>query len=122
MKGVWYLIEAVLSVLIIITFLIAIKSNVFDITSQPDVSLTGYSLLKGLDDRGVLRNYTVNKDFTAINSSISYFVYNHTVEICDHLGACIGDAPNATNAFVSTYIISGDGYYNPYEVRLYLYS
>ena len=68
-----------------------------------------------------VRNFTVNNDFQSINDSIIYYVYNHTVEICDYIGACIGVKPNSTSVFVSTYIISGDYEYNPYEVRLYLF-
>lgn len=55
MKGVWYIVEAVLSIILIMTFLIVIRQTV--ITAPPeDVSLIGYNLLKGLDDRDLLRN------------------------------------------------------------------
>jgi len=120
MRGVWYILEAIISIILILTFLLVIRNTAL-IAPQQDVSLTGYSLLRGLDDRGLLRNYTVNGDYEAINSSIRYYVYNHTVEICDYSGSCSGMKPNTTNVYVSSYIISGDNEYNPYEVKLYLY-
>ncbi|MFH1364442.1 MAG: hypothetical protein ABIH52_02175, partial [Candidatus Aenigmatarchaeota archaeon] len=98
MRGFWYTVEAILSILLILTFLLVIKSNIV-IAPQEDVSLTGYKLLRGLDDRGELRNYTVNGDYDSINNSITYYVYNHTIEICDYMSACSGVKPNATNMY-----------------------
>jgi len=120
MRGVWYLIEAVISILIILIFLLALRGTMIIEPSQ-DVSLTGYNLLKGLDDRGILRNYTTSNNYDLINNSIRYYVHNHSVEICNHQGTCSGYKPNATNVHVATYIISGDNFLNPYEVKLYLY-
>jgi uncharacterized membrane-anchored protein len=121
MKGFWYIVEAVLAAIIILGFLLAISGKYIDQGSVSDVSLKGYSILKSLDERDVLRNYTVNLDYNGLNSEIRLFTYNHSIQICDFSGSCVGERPNITDLWVASYIISGDSQYQPYEVKLYIY-
>ena len=121
MKGFWYIVEGVLAGIIIFGFLIAISGKYFAATGVTDVSLKGYSILKSLDEQGILRNYTVNQDYDGLNSQIRLYTYNHSIQICNFSGVCNGTKPNATNLWVANYLISGDILYEPYEVKIYLY-
>ena len=121
MKGFWYMIEAIIAGIIIVSFLVVITQRVLILAPEEDITIRGYEILKGLDEQGVLVNYTITEDFNGLNSEIQFFAFNHTVQICRENGDCVGIKPNATNRYVSTYLVAGNSTYIPYEVRLYIF-
>lgn len=112
--------EAIFAGIIIITFLLII-GRVYFITTQPEnPSIKAYEILKGLDDQGMLKEYTVSLDYDGLNSQISS-PFNHSIEICNKYDSCVGERPDASNIWIGGYIISGNNTYEPYHVKLYLW-
>lgn len=122
MKGFWRTMESVFAVILLMGFLLTIGSPYFTGPADIDLSSVGYEKLKDLDSRDELRVYVASKDYGTLNSKIEIPGYNHSIGICDYGGDCVGEYPDSENVIVSTYVISGYGKYEPYEVRLYIWS
>ncbi len=120
MKGFWRTVESVFAAIILVSFLL-IVGNVYLITGETDPSSIGYEILKELDNRDELRSYVVSGDYETLNSKIEIPGHSHSIKICDYGGNCVGEYPDSNNIAVSTYVISGDDEYEPFEVRLYIY-
>ncbi len=121
MRGIWHILESVMAAIIMASFLILIGS-VYVVKPYPDdIALRAYSALQGMDNRGLLRNYTESLNYTGIAEMVEYYSYNKSVQICDYAGSCVGSAPAAANVWTGTYIVAGLSDYQPREVRLYIW-
>ena len=120
MKGFWYIIEGVLAGIILIGFLLVLASGYARFPAE-DIGLRSYRILHELDQQGMLGSYAANNDYQGLNSQISLFGYNHSVQICSQSGICMGSAPDAGDVWVGNYMISGLDAYNPKLVRLYIW-
>jgi len=119
-KGFWRTFESVLAVIILLFFMVALGVRYAIPTEDQDLSRIGYEILRSLDDRGELRSYVVNNQTGELESKIGIPGYNHVVQICNP-GGCYGNEAGGSNVWVSTYIISGENTYDPYEVRLLMW-
>jgi len=122
MRGFWHVIESLIAVTILVLFLISIGTTIL---TRTDIEITqkGFETLKGLDERGVLRNYVTTLDPQGLQDIINISGFNHTIEICSPSGSCIGNQPeNPANQFIATYLVSGDDFYTPHIIKLYIYS
>jgi hypothetical protein len=120
MRGFWYMIEVVIAGIILIGFLLFV-SGVYANIPEQDISIRGYSILHELDHQGVLRGYVNDGNYSGLNSQIILFGYNHSVQICDQGGNCLGNSPDADNVWVGNYMVAGDQNYNPKLVKLYMW-
>lgn len=123
MRGFWYIIEAMLAGIILIGFLLALAGGYLKLPYD-DISLRSYGILHELDQQDMLRGYVSDWNYSGLNSQISLFGYNHSVQICDQSGSCAGNRPGASGAgdvWAGNYIISGDENYQPRLVRLYMW-
>lgn len=115
------MIEAVLAGIILIGFLLVLAGSNLSLP-RDDLSLKGYEILHDLDYQGILRPYVVEGNHSGLNSQISLVSYNHSVQICDQGGSCVGSMPSADNVWVGNYyIIAGETDYEPYLVKLYMW-
>ncbi len=121
MRGFWHIVESFMAITIIITFVMIISGGLIKVQTPEETEIKAYKILKNLDEKGVLRSYAVNNDYSGLNSQIELYNYNHSIEICQSVGNCVGDKPNTENVWVGTYIISGDYIYEPRIIKLYLY-
>jgi len=119
MRGFWYMVEAVMVSVMLMSFLYVVGSKYTSVVQPQNLAEKGFLVLKGLDDRGELKNYTVAMDYTGLNSIIPVYNYNHTVEICNAEGTCAGHKPVASNIWTASYITAGEYVYKPLIVRLY---
>jgi len=119
-KGFWRTFESVLAVIILLFFVITLGIRYSFPPPEVDLSERGYDILRSLDNRGELRPYVVNNQTGVLESKIRIRGYNHTIQICNW-GGCFGSRPPAQNVWVSTYIISGESAYDPYEVKLFMW-
>jgi len=120
MRGFWYMLEAVIAGIIIIGF-VAVVSKSYINPSREDFALQAYSSLKSLDEQGILRPYAQAGDWGYLNSQVSVYGKNHTIEICGRSGNCAGQKPQGTNVWVGSYLIAGYQNYQPMQVKLYLW-
>ena len=120
MRGFIYTLEAVIAGIVIISFLAFLAYEPPTVIDE-GLNLKSYEILEGLDNQGLLRSYVVDENVSGLNSQITFFSANHTVQICNVNGACNGTIPNGSNVFTGTYIIAGDNDYNPHYVKLYLW-
>ena len=121
MRGIWHMIESIIAVIIIVSF-ITIIGSVYIIDPYPkDMSEKAFEMLHGIDSQGFLRNYTESLNVSGMATLIPMYSYNQTFQICDYAGACTGSAPSAQNVWMSTYIVAGLSTYQPREVRLYIW-
>ncbi|MEM5812353.1 MAG: hypothetical protein QXN71_01815 [Candidatus Aenigmatarchaeota archaeon] len=114
------MLEAVIAGIIIVGFVAAVSQN-YAKTSTQDFSIRAYEKLKELDDKGTLRPYAAAGDWGSINSQVRIYDMNHSIEICDISGNCVGYKPEAFNVWVGSYIISGYQSYQPLLIKLYLW-
>jgi hypothetical protein len=121
MKGIWFTMESAIACMIIGIFLIAIVGGSAVESGQPDMAEVANDMLKGLDDSDVLRGNAAALDFGAINSNIELPGYNHTVNICDQAGTCVGPQPDASDIWVGSYFIAGKSVYQPLEIKLFVW-
>jgi hypothetical protein len=121
MRGVWYIIESVIASIVIVGFIVAISAVYITKPYPADMGTKAFDMLDGMDNRGVLRNYTETLNRTGINSEIAVYSYNRTSQICDYAGSCAGSAPDSGNVWSGSYIVAGLSTYQPREVRLYLW-
>jgi len=121
-KGYWHTLEAIMSGVVIILFLVAIMPrNVVTDSGPNEMIMQGFEELRSLEKKGILRDYVAAGDTDGINSQIRTMRFNHSVSICDSAGVCSGSSPSADNVWVATYFLAGRGNYSPYEVILYLW-
>lgn len=113
------MIEAVLAGIILVSGITIASSAVVNSPSS-NLQERAINLLQALDDRDQLRNWTVSKNTDMIANSILIPSYKHTVQICDHTFQCRGSLPSSTNIFTGSYIIAGDGVFEPYQVKLHI--
>jgi hypothetical protein len=122
MKGFWYMIEAILAGIILMGFLLVLAGGYVRVPGEP-VGLKGYEILHDLDRQGMLRPYVLDGNHSGLNSRIRLFGYNHSVQICGQSGSCSGSVPDAGNVWVGNYyIIAGENQYQPYLVKLLMWS
>jgi hypothetical protein len=121
MRGIWHILEAVMASVVIVGFLVAIASVYITKPFPDEMSLDAYRMLEGMDNRGVLRNYTESLNHTAIASEITIYSYNTSAQICDYAENCTGTAPDARNVWAGAYVVAGLTSYQPREVRFYIW-
>ena len=119
MRGFWHTLDAVIACMLMMGFIVAIGR--VGMVPPEDLGTKAYVVLKGLDDQGILRNYTVNLDTDGLDTEVGIYSYNHSVRICDHSGSCTGTIPEALNVYTGDYIIAGKDTYQPHTVRLYIW-
>ncbi len=117
MRGIVFIIEAVIAGLLLLSFIALIPSLMF---KQPTLENPGWQLLQGLDSQGRLRNWTVAEDPIGLNAQIDIPYWNHSVQICNQT-ACVGSVPNATQLLTSVRFVAGEHNYSPHIVRLFLW-
>ena len=121
MHGIWYVLESVMAVIIMVGFLMLIGTVYITKPYPADMALRSYNMLQGLDNQGILRNYAERLKYTGIASEMEVYTYNRSVQICDYAGSCVGSAPAATDVWTGTYIVAGLSSYQPHEVRFYVW-
>lgn len=121
MKGFWRTMESVLSVMLLMGFLLFLGGSYLTRAGETDMSPVGYGVLKELDTSGNLRSYAASGDYSSINSKIDIPGYNHSVEICDYSGDCVGEYPEWESVIASNYLISGYNDYEPFMIKLYMW-
>lgn len=121
MRGFWRVLEAVVAGVVLISFLTVITATKIWLPETPSSNERAYAILEGLEKSGMLRNYTVALDTEGLNSEVSIYNYNHSVQICNLEGECNGTRPSAGTVWTGSYIIAGENNYTPYEVKLYLW-
>ncbi len=119
MSGFTAILEAVIAGMILVGGLAFASTQVVSVPPAQDMQAKAISFLRGLDDQGLLRNWTVTKNFPAIENEIIFLAANRTVEICDHNNNCIGRKPAGRNVYAGSYLISGASVFEPYLVKLY---
>lgn len=117
MKGFMHTFESIIAVIILIGFLIFLRSNY--VSTPYDITYRGYEILEDLDEKGELRDYVVSGDWIGLNSKINIPGYNHSIEFCNQ--TCIGYKPDKENVWSSVYIIGGKDVYEPYQIKLYIW-
>ncbi len=121
MRGFWHLVDAVMASIIILGFVGLMSQSAILVPEIEDLNFAAFQELKELDEQGILRDYTVAMDPVGLNSEVTLYVYNHSIQICDYSGTCAGERPEDKNVWVGTYLVSGKDYYSPHTVKLYIW-
>ncbi len=122
MKGFWRMIESVIAVVMLLSFLAVAGGVYFARTGGgADMASLGYEKLRQLDESNELRPYAAAGDTAAINAKIELPGYNHSISLCSPSGTCIGNYTSSRNVVVSSYLMAGNNSYDPLEVRLYIW-
>jgi len=115
MKGFGKTIESVFAVIILISFLLSIRT--FYVFKKEQAGYNFYLKLEEADRLKELRKYVYEKDIKGIKNLLDIKGINYTIMICNQTH-CYGNIPSASNIFTYSYFISGYERYEPYEVKL----
>lgn len=114
--------EAALAVVLILSSIAFLAPN--NSSRQADISEKSYECLSNLDASGKLRYYATNgmeeelKD--NIRSCIPYN-YKYDIKACQTV-SCGAEIPEGISVYTANYIISGYDTYNPFLIRIWLWS
>jgi hypothetical protein len=117
MRGFVFILESVFAGLILVGFMLYLSQG-YVASGQADETDFGWALPE-LDHQGLLRGYAYSGDLEGLEGEISTPGYSHSVQFCGPSGACQGERPPEENVHVSSYFLSGNGSFQPMEVRLY---
>jgi hypothetical protein len=125
MKGFMYTLEAMIAALIILSALV----TVYSFSRQQEnfgsaaIKEKGYSCIKDMDSRGILRHYALSNDSAGIRG---YFqgclprTLNFSVSFC---ASCAAGLPGNMTIESVNYLIAGEGAtFQPTSISLFLWS
>lgn len=124
MKGMMYTLEAVIAAVLILATLITVYSFPkqeagFDAAT---IKESGYSCIKNLDGRGVLRYYALSNDSVGIRSYFQGCLprsLNFSMQFC---AACALDVPGNKTIVSVNYVIAGEAaLFQPTNANLFLW-
>ena len=121
MKGFWHLVDAVLASVILLGAVLVMGQTAVIVPEPGNTNIIAFEKLRELDEQGIMRAYVMDGDYTGLDSHVTLYTFNHSVQICDYSGNCVGERPINKNVWVGTYIVSGKDYYNPRTVKLYIW-
>lgn len=126
MKGITKVLEAAISILMILVIYVNIFSShiVLPDFESINIQLKAFNAIQNLDQKNELRTLVLQNDMTTISNKLSPFLpssINYQVNICGT--TCYAPVINSTKTFSVSYIISGDlGNFNPKQLILYMWS
>lgn len=125
MKGLAYTLEAMIAAMLILSTLVMVYSFPKQQEGFDAVTLRekGYSCMKDLDNRGLLRYYALSNDSIGIRS---YFqsclprTLNFSISFCS---VCTPDVPGNRTIISVNYLIAGEAAsFQPTNANLFLWS
>jgi hypothetical protein len=119
MRGYVFILEAVFAGLILLGFMLYLAQGYTQSRSGPEQDF-GW-VLPELDQMSLLRGHVYSGDIQGLEGEIAIYGFNHSVQVCDPSGGCLGQIPQARDVWVSAYFLAGEDSYQPREVRLYVW-
>lgn len=125
MKGILQSLEAVLSILMVLTFfaIFFMSKESFPEFETLNWKIKGFNSLKALDDSNRLRQYALTNDSLRINESLQSLLpsnINFDVRICST--TCINPNISAEKVVSVSYFIAGnESKLEPREIVLYMW-
>jgi hypothetical protein len=123
MNGQWKTMEAVMAGVIMLLFLAALNATSSQVFSPSPPH--AHRALQALDDMGALRGPAYDMDAAAVDSLAGATGYlsgfNHTVQICNEAGSCVGERPDREDVWAYSFLMAGEDAYEPLEVVLYVF-
>ncbi len=111
------MLESMFAGLILIGFMLYLAHG-YAQASSADQHDFGW-VLPELDNQGLLRGHVYSGDLAGLEDEITLYGFGHSVQVCNPSGACLGSVPQEESVWVSGHFLSGDGTFQPREVRLY---
>lgn len=124
-KGMMHMIEAVIAILMIVSFLLVLRSRLQPAGDTGLEQAVAAQALSALDQQNVLRSYAIDENHLGLNAQADQVVpaeFNHTTRFC-YLGErCVGDALPDKNVFTASILIAGNQtYFKPAQVLLHIW-
>ncbi len=124
-KGMIYTLEAMIAALLIMGMLV----SVYSYSKQQEgfeaatIKEKGYSCIKDLDSRGLMRHYALSNDTAGIRAYIQNCLpksLNFSINFCS---ACAPDVPGNKTIVSINYLIAGEAaLFQPSNANLFLWS
>lgn len=125
LKGMMHMIEAVIAIMMIMGFLLLLRSKLQPTEDTGREQAIAAQALKALDEQNVLRSYVIDENHLGLNTQADQIVpadFNHTVRFCYLGDRCVGDALPDKNIFTASYVIAGNAtYFKPAQVLLHVW-
>lgn len=125
MKGVMYTLEAMIAALLIMSTIVSIYSFPKQQETLDTIIIKekGYSCLKDIDNRGLLRYYALSNDSAGIKTYFRNCLpksLNFSTNFCQ---SCASDIPRNKTIVSLNYLIAGEGtLFQPTNANLFLWS
>ncbi|MBI1972352.1 MAG: hypothetical protein HYS53_03565 [Candidatus Aenigmarchaeota archaeon] len=124
-KGMMHMIEAIIAILMIMTFLLVLKSKLQPTEDTGRERAIAAQALQTLDQQGALRSYAIDENHLGLNTQAHAIVpaeFNHTIRLCYPGERCVGDALPDRNIFTASLVIAGnETYFKPAQVLLHIW-
>src|SRR3989344_6110246 len=108
LKGLMHMIEAIIAILMIMGFLLVLRSKLQPVIDTGKEQAIASQALQALDEQNILRSYAIDENHLGLNAQADQIVpadYNHSVRFCYSGDRCIGDALPDKNVFTASYVI-----------------
>ncbi|MFH0889968.1 MAG: hypothetical protein V1836_02375 [Candidatus Aenigmatarchaeota archaeon] len=124
-KGQMHMIEAIIAVSMILTFLILLRAKLTPVEDTGIEQALAFQALNSLDKGGLLRSYAINENYTGLDAEVNAVIpseFSHAIRFC-YLGErCIGGALPDKNIYTAAYVIAGnETNFKPVQVLLHMW-
>jgi hypothetical protein len=124
-KGIMHMVEAVIAVVMILSFLIVLKSKMQPTEDTGREQAIAFEALQALDRQGVLRSYAIEEDYAGLDTQADQAIpadFSHATRLCYAGERCVGAALPDKNVFTAGYVISGnETVFKPAQVLLHIW-
>lgn len=122
MKGIMYTMEVILgAILVLLGIMVIFPAQ----QVERGFSESGYSCLNYLDQKGLLRYYTLNNMNTELNDSLKSClpsIVDFKFKICSSSDCKDITIPYNKTVYLSSYFIAGENTYNKRLINLWIWS
>jgi len=125
LKGIMHTVEAVIAIVMILSFLLLLRSKLQPVEDTGREQAIAAQALKALDEQNNLRSYAIDENHLGLNTQAHAVVppeFNHTTRLCYSGDRCVGDTLPNRNIFTASFVIAGNQtYFKPVQVLLHVW-
>ncbi len=125
MKGIMHMVEAVIAITMILSFLIVLKAKMQPAEDTGREQAIAFKALQALDKQGVMRSYAIEEDYTGLDAQANQVIpadFSHATRLCYAGERCVGAALPDKNVFTAAYVIAGnETVFKPVQILLHVW-
>ncbi len=125
MKGIMHMVEAIIAIIMILSFLIVLRAKIQPIEDTGREQAIAFEALQSLDKQGILRSYAIEEDYAGLDTQADQVIpadFSHATRLCYAGERCVGNALPDKNVYTAAYVIAGnETTFKPVQVLLHVW-